>query len=200
MTTAASVFMELGFAGSSMGEIARRAGVSKNTIYARYATKTELFSGVMRWRADRLLPRFTRTLLTDQGLETTLQTFGEGLLEVVLEPESMAFRRRMISEAVHFPEIAREYWSLGPARSRKLLGEYLQTQALAGAIVLRDPHLAATEFIALIQGDFVIRAELGIEPAPAPEKRVAVVRGAVQLFLGAYGAPAPGQQRELLSD
>ena len=103
LTIAAEVFVELGFAGTSMGEIARRAGASKNTIYARYSTKSELFSAVMRFRVDRLLPRFTDILLTDGGLETTLQTFGEGLLEVMLDPRSMAFRRRMISEAVSFP-------------------------------------------------------------------------------------------------
>ncbi|MCW3059903.1 MAG: transcriptional regulator, TetR family [Capsulimonas sp.] len=186
LTIAAEVFVDLGFAGTSMGEIARRAGVSKNTIYARYSTKSELFSGVMRFRADRLLPRFTDVLLTDRGLEKTLQTFGENLLDVMLEPQSMGFRRRMISEAILFPDIARQYWNLGPTRSRKLLSAYLDARAKSGELDLDDPQEAAIHFISLAQGDLVIKAELGVLGDFSPAQRQAAVRSAVRLFLKSY--------------
>ena len=41
------VFMELGFDGASMGEIARAAGVSKGTLYVYFADKNALFEAIV---------------------------------------------------------------------------------------------------------------------------------------------------------
>jgi AcrR family transcriptional regulator len=44
---ARKVFMELGFDGASMGEIARSAGVSKGTLYVYFADKNRLFEAIV---------------------------------------------------------------------------------------------------------------------------------------------------------
>src|ERR1043165_9423332 len=41
------VFMDLGFDGASMGEIARVAGVSKGTLYVYFTDKSQLFGAVV---------------------------------------------------------------------------------------------------------------------------------------------------------
>jgi AcrR family transcriptional regulator len=40
---AAEVFLEFGYEATSLGEIAKRAGASKETLYAHYADKADLF-------------------------------------------------------------------------------------------------------------------------------------------------------------
>src|SRR5437764_5156990 len=44
---ARKVFMDLGFDGASMGEIARAAGVSKGTLYVYFADKSRLFEAIV---------------------------------------------------------------------------------------------------------------------------------------------------------
>src|SRR2546428_3918601 len=44
---ARKVFMDLGFDGASMGEIARSAGVSKGTLYVYFADKNRLFEAIV---------------------------------------------------------------------------------------------------------------------------------------------------------
>ena len=44
---ASKVFMDLGFDGASMGEIARAAGVSKGTLYVYFADKNRLFEAIV---------------------------------------------------------------------------------------------------------------------------------------------------------
>src|SRR6187551_861023 len=44
---ARKVFMDLGFDGGSMGEIARAAGVSKGTLYVYFADKSRLFEAIV---------------------------------------------------------------------------------------------------------------------------------------------------------
>ena len=59
---AGAMFMKLGFDGTSIDAVADAAAMSKRTVYARYADKSELFSAVLRdshralARADQPLP------------------------------------------------------------------------------------------------------------------------------------------------
>ena len=48
---ARKVFMDLGFDGASMGEIARSAGVSKGTLYVYFADKSRLFEAIVEEEA-----------------------------------------------------------------------------------------------------------------------------------------------------
>ena len=48
---ARKVFMDLGFDGASMGEIARSAGVSKGTLYVYFADKNRLFEAIVEEEA-----------------------------------------------------------------------------------------------------------------------------------------------------
>ena len=45
---ASKVFMEFGFDGASMGEIARAAGVSKGTLYVYFDNKEQLFQAIVQ--------------------------------------------------------------------------------------------------------------------------------------------------------
>ena len=45
------VFMDLGFDGASMGEIARACGVSKGTLYVYFADKNRLFEAIVEEEA-----------------------------------------------------------------------------------------------------------------------------------------------------
>ena len=50
---ARKVFMDLGFDGASMGEIARSAGVSKGTLYVYFADKNRLFEAIVEEEVAR---------------------------------------------------------------------------------------------------------------------------------------------------
>ena len=50
---ACKVFLDLGFDGASMGEIARAAGVSKGTLYVYFADKCRLFEAISRTRCTK---------------------------------------------------------------------------------------------------------------------------------------------------
>src|ERR1700678_386443 len=72
---AGKVFMELGFDGASMGEIARAAGVSKGTLYVYFADKNRLFQAIVEQEA---LEQGKVLFNYDPGRDvpTTLRDFG----------------------------------------------------------------------------------------------------------------------------
>jgi len=101
---AARLFTERGYAGVSIEGVATEAGVGKNTIYRRYATKADLFQAVVD---DQIRARLrTPEEIEDGNLETRLTRLAVLLVEAALNPETTAFQRLIIAEAERFPEIA----------------------------------------------------------------------------------------------
>src|SRR5882757_5500535 len=73
---ARKVFMDLGFDGASMGEIARAAGVSKGTLYVYFTDKCRLFEAIVE---EEVHERRQLTFYFDPAcdIKTTLRRFGE---------------------------------------------------------------------------------------------------------------------------
>jgi AcrR family transcriptional regulator len=101
---AARLFMERGYSGTAIEAVAAEAGIGKNTIYRRYATKTALFQAVVDQQIQRLLP--APDDITSGTLEAALRQLAVTLVKAALDPETTAFQRLIIAEAERFPEIA----------------------------------------------------------------------------------------------
>src|SRR6516164_10016570 len=71
---ARKVFMDLGFDGASMGEIARAAGVSKGTLYVYFADKCGLFKAIVEDELEVSQLAFNFDPARD--ISTTLFDFG----------------------------------------------------------------------------------------------------------------------------
>src|SRR5690348_6526583 len=82
---ARKVFMELGFDGASMGEIARSAGVSKGTLYVYFADKSSLFEAIVE--EEKIEQGKTAfNFDPDRDLDTTLPEFGRAYISLLCRP------------------------------------------------------------------------------------------------------------------
>src|SRR5437773_7135185 len=79
---ARKVFMDLGFDGASMGEIARSAGVSKGTLYVYFADKNRLFEAIVE---EEMLDQQKVAFNFDpeRDVATTLRQFGRAYIELL---------------------------------------------------------------------------------------------------------------------
>src|SRR5450631_846627 len=73
---ARKVFMDLGFDGASMGEIARAAGVSKGTLYVYFADKNRLFEAIVE-QESLAQGEIAFNFDPARDVATTLREFGE---------------------------------------------------------------------------------------------------------------------------
>ncbi len=179
LATAFRLFLDKGWDGVSVEEISRQSGVAKGFIYARYTDKGALFvEAIERLMADAMGTLHLVEPLPDD-VEEGLYAFGRKLLDIVLQPEALAFHRQFIAEAGRFPELARLF-----VERNRLLGmiiEVLRTYADRGAIKLREPRLTAEHFAILVVGIPRTMALLVGRERPAEEERR--LRAAVRLFL-----------------
>src|SRR6187200_2507728 len=82
---ARKVFMDLGFDGASMGEIARSAGVSKGTLYVYFADKSRLFEAIVEEESLEQ-GKVAFNFDPERDVATTLRDFGQAYIQLLCRP------------------------------------------------------------------------------------------------------------------
>jgi TetR/AcrR family transcriptional regulator, mexJK operon transcriptional repressor len=183
LDVATEVFLDKGYKGASMSEIARRAGASKQTLYQRYPSKAALFAALIERKAAHLFEAIGP--LEGRGVRETLVHCGSALLDLIVSEEARGVHRVVIAECMEFPELGEIFWERGPGRTRAMLADYLRAQDKSGKIRCEDPEHAVEVLLGLIVSGASLRAWLGIQPAfvSTAAQRTAWVNSAVDMFL-----------------
>ena len=191
LDVATEVFLEEGFQGASMSRIARRAGASKQTLYARYPSKAALFAALVERRASHLFEALG-PLGEDRSLRETLVNFGCALLNLILSEEGQGLYRVVIAECMESPELGEVFWKLGPGRTRAIIADYLRAQQKLGTIQCGDPADAVSVLHALLVSEASLRVTLGLNTGmlQTQAQRKAWVDFAVDTFLASMQAGA----------
>src|SRR3979409_1777679 len=90
---ARKVFMDLGFDGASMGEIARSAGVSKGTLYVYFADKSRRFEAIVEEESLEQ-GKVAFNFDPERDVVTTLREFGRAYIELLCRPGGGSAPRR----------------------------------------------------------------------------------------------------------
>jgi TetR/AcrR family transcriptional repressor of mexJK operon len=194
MEAATELFLQNGYQGTSMDEVAAAAGVSKQTVYKHFADKEQLFNQIVLGvtaTAERFVRVVDETLEGTEDLENDLRQLARRYLAAVLQPEVLQLRRLVIGEAARFPDLARRYYLQAPDRVIAALASSLQRLADRGLLRVDDPQLAAGHFAFLILSIPLDRAMFSADPdLPTPDDIERFADSGVRVFLSAYGAQA----------
>ena len=187
LAAARRMFLASGFGAVSMDAIAREAGASKATLYAYFASKEELFGAVVAGEGERYFRGFSSGELDPDQVEASLGEIARRFLDLVLSPDAIAVNRITVAEAVRFPQLGEIFWRAGPEQTRVQIESFLRRADAAGTLSVGDPRLAAEQFIALLRGDLHLRQLLRLDAPLRAEARAEAAKGAVAVFLRAYG-------------
>jgi AcrR family transcriptional regulator len=172
---ARNVFMDLGFDGASMGEIARSAGVSKGTLYVYFADKNRLFEAIVEQEMldqEKIAFNFD----PERDVATTLRDFGQTYIRTVT-----AIAERM-------PEVGRRFYEQVLESRINRLADYLEAHVNAKELAIDDCKLAAEQFMLTCQASLFLPFIFQAAPAPSAERIAEVVESATRMFLAAYQA------------
>ena len=187
------IFLERGFTETTMQIVAERAGASKETLYRHFGNKEELFAEIVRRCSAHITGEQDGQM--DAGLppREVLSRLGFNLLDFLTRPDSVAFYRMMVAEAVRAPELGRIFYAQGPGRVHREFAGYLDRATRRGELHCPAPELAARLYL----GAIVAHHRIAVLIAPSLETFThqqlrAHVAEAVELFLARYGACTPG--------
>lgn len=185
LNTARDLFLARGFEGTSIDQIAEAAGVSRQTIYNNFDGKEALFRALAGVLADHVVEPLLSDDLEAGDVESTLTALAERALALMVLPTTLALHRLVVTEAVKFPEVARQIYEGGAERAARTLAAYLGRQSARGVLEIDDLELAAEHFFGMLAGHRQYRALLGVaerERPPLTGRAVTTVRA----FLRAY--------------
>lgn len=186
---AKEMFVELGFNGVSMDDIAARAGVSKLTVYSHFGDKEALFTEAIRAKCEETMPG--ALFLTDRKgpLREQLRGIGHAFFTLICSDSAIATQRMMMAPETD-DRIRRMFWQAGPLRVETALAEFLGAHAVRGELAIGDPRLAARQFFCLIKGDPHARMICGLGSVPSQRDADAHIAATVDFFIRAC-APRP---------
>lgn len=125
---ACKAFIELGFASTSTAEIARRARISKRTLYEVFSDKKEIFAAVISEHRHLLLD-LPRPEQEKCSLDESLFRIFRLDISKNERLEREAILRLMTRESILFPELSDYLYETRAVKSRELLMEWLQLTA-----------------------------------------------------------------------
>jgi len=181
LRVATDTFLERGFVPTSMDLIARRAGVSKVTVYSHFKSKEALFGAIVDELVRRLLARLDRVAIADRPPDVALRHLGRLYLELALAASSLALHRFVVAETARIGGLGRVIYENGPVQLVGALSDFLRQQR---GLSIADPRLAAEQFYGMVLGHAQLR--LLLKARPARDVRAAIgasVDHAVDIFL-----------------
>jgi len=138
---AETLFLQQGYGATSMDQIAKEAGVTKQTVYRYFASKNELFAAVMRRVQEAKSEAYC---FGSKTIDEELTGFASYLLSFHLQEQVLGLYRIMLTEAAQ-ENLLTTFKNQGPQHVLKPLIEYLSQQTQ-----LEEPAFSAQMFATMI--------------------------------------------------
>jgi TetR/AcrR family transcriptional repressor of mexJK operon len=180
LQAASDLFVEKG-AGASMTEIARRAGVSKQTLYNRFPTKLDIARALAARRSDAV----TAPLKSGAAPEEVLSAIAETLIRKICNEGKGASLRGVALMSPEAPELARAIYDAGPGESVRRIAAWLAEQERLGLLSVPDPAAAAEMFAGMVLGHGHLRSVLNL-PHPHQDDLPGRARETARRFIRAF--------------
>jgi AcrR family transcriptional regulator len=141
---ALEVFAEKGFAAARLDEIARRAGVSKGTLYLYFKDKEELFRAVVR---DTIAPNIEKVRAMIEGVDLpfpdVIRMFLPGFAVITSQVRVGAVAKMVIGESRNFPGLAKVWHDEIVSKAIGLISGLIERAQAKGEVRDGDPRLYA---------------------------------------------------------
>ena len=186
LDAAKRLFVEQGYDGVSMDQIAAAAGVSKLTVYSHFGDKDALFSAAARAYCEQRLPAELFHPNPDVPLRERLFEIAQAFYAMVSSPEAVSGHRILCTPQMADSPVPAMFWEAGPKRVQAEFSELLQRRVDAGELDIDDVALAASQFFTLLKGELHARMLCGLCARPQRVDVAAHLDACVDLFLRAY--------------
>lgn len=161
LKAASALFLECGFASTSMDLVANRAGVSKQTVYSHFENKDTLYVAVIEGKCSQYCFNEDNLQLNPDALETSLKHLGHQFIKLLSDPEVIATYKALIGDVTSNHHIAELFYNAGSRRGRKILTDFLVQQKMH-PIPAEIAAKISILFYSALKGEFHIRNLLGL--------------------------------------
>jgi len=150
---ALKLFLDKGYELTTIEGIALAVGMTKRTVYARYADKSALFKAAVQRAIDLVtVPIETLQAAESEDLEATLTNIARIRVANVMTPVGIRLQRILSAESYRFPDIFNRAFEQSTKPTIDFLADVLRRHNTVGATDVPDPERAASAFMSLVVG------------------------------------------------
>lgn len=187
---AEAVFLRDGYAAATMDEVARRAGMSKRTLYQVFSSKAALFEAVLE---DYRAPMHIDVAVeAEPDVAAALTAILMAAARQLLTPRAIGIFRLILAEMPRSPELAGAFHRAKLGRGATPLERRIEAEMEKGRLRGSDPRVAADMLFSMVILSLSVEVMLGLRELPDDAEIARRVRTAVEMFLrGAMAGNAP---------
>lgn len=128
MEAALGLFVDKGFSATRIAEVAKRAGISKGTLYLYFDSKEKIFQAVIQNMITPMIEEVEVMVKSYDGdTETLVKKIVRGWWDGVWDTPLSGVSKLIVSESGNFPDMARFYMENVVKRVRYLLEKIIQS-------------------------------------------------------------------------
>lgn len=188
IAAARELFLEQGYEAVSIDDIARLAGVARQTVFNRFRSKDAVFRAMVtdhweRWgRAVGV-----GDVAHDAPVKAHLRAIARGIQAFQEDPEQIRFQRLIVGESRRLDWIGPSAHRAGKGPRMQALADHFARLHAEGRLSCPHPTIAAWQFVGLVQ-EFLVWPkvmDIGDAAAELPPADV-VIEEAILTFLARY--------------
>jgi TetR/AcrR family transcriptional regulator of autoinduction and epiphytic fitness len=187
LAAAQEEFKEKGFLGASMDSLAKRAEVSKRTVYNHFPSKEVLFHNIVKQLCDSFTQAVNIAYQSNESLDEQLHVVAMNEIKLLESECFLDLNRITLTEFIRSPELASSTLEhLG--QQKEGLHVWINEAIKDGRLKTVDAHFAAQQFLGLIKASAFWPQLLMNQSFPSAEEQKVIADDAVLMFLARYRA------------
>lgn len=185
LSAAKDLFTAHGLPAVSMDQIAKAAGVSKQTVYSHFGNKDELFTAAIEEKCIALDMSSIQPLEGTPARDT-ITLIANRFVTMILSEEATQVHRTCVSEALTTPHVARVFYNTGPVKVIAAVADILSKMHDQGVLEIEDCHMASVQLLKMLHGEARMHAEYNIEPKISEAEIQRYTENCIEMFIRAY--------------
>jgi AcrR family transcriptional regulator len=189
VAAARRLFLDEGYDAVSIDDIARVAGVARQTVFNRFKSKDAVFRAMVadhweRWGSAAAV----RAVSHDDPVENHLRAVAQGIEAFQQDPDQIKFQRLIVGESRRLDWIGPAAYRSGKGPRMQALADHFAKLDAEGRLSCPDPVIAAWQFVGLVQEFLVWPRVMDIgDAADGLPSASVVIEEAVATFMARYG-------------
>lgn len=147
-----AMFLDRGFAATTIDAIVLKARISKATFYARFPSKTALLEAGIADLAARRAPVQMGEAVMSLAFGARVERFSDYLLDQIVDPETIKLERLATAESYRFPQVARMVQDMGAVRAQEVIRWFFDDAVARGDLRPMDTAVFARMYLDLLFG------------------------------------------------
>jgi len=185
ITAATNGFKENGFKLTSMDDVAKRAEVSKRTVYNHFSSKENLFSSII----ESMLTVFSQfpkiEFCAQESLLSQLEELARHEIALLKNQHLVDTAKVIIAETIHTPALMEEAMNNFNQQDNGLNNWFVEA-AKSGKLSTTTPDIVAIQFTAVIKAFCFWPQVIQSQPFPEQEMLDTVISMASQMIVKQY--------------